>query len=311
MALTRRAFIGSSVAATALAAHGDSTSREMPRRVLGRTGEQVSILGLGGDHLGKPNQSDQEVVSLVREALDAGVNFIDNARSYNDGHSERRVGLALRDGYRDMAFVMTKVRARTAAEARVELEASLKALQTGHIDLWQFHSIRRAEDIESINGPNGAMETALKAQQQGLIRYIGFTGHAIPQAHCDMIERSDALDTVQMPLNPCDFHYSSFEHTTVPLAQSRDLGIIAMKTFGQGNIVDQGVATVEECLTYAMGLPVSTVVSGIGSREHLTQNLEVARRFRPMDHATREALLARVHSAALTGENEPYKVKPT
>lgn len=280
----------------------------MPYRTLGKTGEKVSLLCLGGYHIGTDVLSDEQAVTLIRRAVDEGVNFLDNAWSYNGGRSEERMGAALRDGYRDKVFLMTKHKGRDAKTAQEHLETSLRRLRVDVIDLWQFHEIVLSEEPARIYS-EGALDVALKAKEQGKIRYIGFTGHRIPTTHVEMIARGFPWDTVQMPLNVLDHHYRSFEREVLPKALAVQIGVIAMKTLGgtPGAIPQSGAASVEECLRYAMSLPVATVCCGLDSMEKLERALKIARDFTPMTPQEKEALLERVKPYAVDGKYESYK----
>lgn len=283
---------------------------EMPYRALGHTGEKVSALGLGGSHIGKaPSESD--AIQLMRSALDRGMNFMDNSWDYNDGTSESRMGKALRDGYRQKAFLMTKIDGRTKHAASKQLEESLRRLQTDHIDLVQHHEVIRWEDPDRIFAEGGAQEALLDARKAGKLRYIGFTGHKDPHVHMYMLSVADRhgfqFDTVQMPLNVMDAHFRSFEKMVLPELVKRNIGVLGMKSMGDGVILKSGAATALECLHYAMSLPTSVVITGIDSRQVLDQAFEAARNFKPMDHQQISALLARTAKAAAHGEFELFK----
>lgn len=284
-------------------------SREgMPYRQLGRTGEAVSLLGLGGQHIGLRWVSERLSIAMMRRAVDEGVNFFDNSASYNGGQSEERMGRALKDGYRDRVFLMTKHRGRDAKTAREILEQSLRRLQVDVIDLWQFHAVVEADEPARIYD-NGALEVALEAKEQGKIRYIGFTGHALPSIHLEMITRGFPWDVIQMPINLFDYHYRSFQNAVLPQARAQDIGVVAMKVMGgtPGVIPFTKVFTPEECLHYTMSLPISTVLSGMDSMDRLTQNIASAKRFAPLDAQALEALRQRASELGPGGSCEPYK----
>jgi aryl-alcohol dehydrogenase-like predicted oxidoreductase len=294
---------------------GTSEEREtgqgvIPRRTLGRTGEKVSMVGLGGSHIGK--QSDeQESLRIIRTALDEGLNFLDNSWDYNDGQSEIRMGKALRDGYRQKAFLMTKIDGRTKQSAAQQLEESLQRLQVDHVDLLQFHEIIRMEDPDRIFAPGGALEAVLEAKQAGKLRYIGFTGHKSPDIHLKMLATAKAhqfhFDTVQMPLNVMDAHYESFEKKVLPVALEQHVGVLGMKPMGDHIILDSKAVSPIECLHYAMSLPVSVVITGCDSLPILEQALKAARTFQPLAAPQVAALLARTAPAAREGKYELYK----
>ncbi len=285
---------------------------DMKYRPLGQTGEHVSLVGLGGFHLAKPGGMDSdEAVRVARAAIDAGITFCDNCWDYNGGESEHRLGAALRDGYRDRIFLMTKLDGRTAEAARGQLETSLKRLGTDHLDLVQFHEIIRMDDPERIFAPGGALEAILRAKEEGKIRYIGFTGHKSPAIHAHMFAVADQhgfhFDTVQMPLNVMDAHYDSFEQTVVPMAVQRGTAILGMKAFGDNFIYQTRAVPPISMLQYPMNLPISVQVTGIDSMEILQQALDAVRTFKPLTPAEREALLARTASHAADGKTERYK----
>lgn len=314
MKMHRRSFLKLSAAAAAtpfLAGPAPAEVRNgMPYRVLGKTGENVSILCIGGAHIGLDSVPESESIAIMRTAVDEGVNFFDNAWQYNNGLSEERMGRALKDGYRDKVFLMTKHKGRDAAVAQQHLEDSLRRLQVDVIDLWQFHEVVNPDDPEKIY-TQGAIEFAVKAREQGKIRYIGFTGHYKPDFHLDMIKRGFDWETIQFPVNVCDYHFRSFQKEVLPIAREKNMGIIAMKTLGgsPANIIQTGAVTAEECLRYAMNQPVSTVCSGIDSLEKLKKNIAVAKSLKPFEPEEMEQLLERTKDIAAAGECEPFKTK--
>ena len=289
-----------------------STDRgDMPYRILGRTGERVSAIGLGGWHLGLKNVDEELSVRIVRHAVDRGINFLDNSWDYNDGASETRMGKALRDGYRNKVFLMTKIDGRSKAEAKRQLDESLRRLGTDRIDLVQHHEIIRYDDPHRIFDEEGAHGALLEARQAGKLRFIGFTGHKDPRIHLHMLEVASAngfvFDTAQMPLNVMDAHYRSFERMVVPELVKQQIGVLGMKSMANGIILKSGTVTATECLHYALGLPTSVVITGIESMERLEQAFEAARTFRPMNDAQRSTLLAKTRNAASRGEFELFK----
>ena len=277
----------------------------MPYRAFGRTGDNVSILGVGGYHIGVPEEADG--VRLIRTAIDAGVSFMDNAWEYHDGESERRMGRALRDGYRDKTFLMTKGCARNAKAAMEQLEDSLRRLQTDVIDLWQFHECNYDDDPELIFAADGAIHAAVQAKEQGKIRFIGFTGHKSPHIHLKMLAHDFDWDALQMPLNVCDAHYRSFARTVLPVALERGIAVIAMKTQGGGAIPQKAPVSALECLRYAMSLNVPVCLSGMASLNIVTENIAFAKNFKPLPVSERTALLARVKPFAGAGVLEHFK----
>jgi len=282
----------------------------IPYRRLGRTGEVVSLIGVGGYHLGR-QADEQESIRIVRSAVDNGINFLDNCWDYNGGASELRMGKALRDGYRDKAFLMTKIDGRSKESAAQQIEESLRRLQTDRIDLMQFHEMIRMSDPERVFGPDGALEAVLAAQRAGKIRYIGFTGHKSPAIHLRMLEiaRQNAFtfDAVQMPLNVMDAHYDSFAKQVVPVLVEQDIGVLGMKPMGDPFVLVSGTVTAVECLHYAMNLPTSVVITGCDSLPVLEQALRAARTFRPLSEAEVKSLLERTAQAAREGKYELYK----
>ncbi len=282
----------------------------VPYRMLGRTGARVSMVGLGGYHIGI--QSDeQESIRLIRMALDGGINFLDNCWDYNGGTSEIRMGKALREGYRQKAFLMTKLDGQTKKAAAAQIEESLTRLQTDRIDLLQFHEVIRMTDPERIFGPEGGMEAVLAAQKAGKVRFIGFTGHKNPAMHLHMLERADThkfhFDAVQMPLNAMDAHYESFEQKVLPVLVKNEIGVLGMKPMGAGMLLKSKTLTPVECLRYALSLPTSVVITGCQSAADVQQALMLARNFQQLTAAETNALLAKTAAAARNGEFEGYK----
>jgi aryl-alcohol dehydrogenase-like predicted oxidoreductase len=278
----------------------------MQYRTLGRTGEQVSAIGLGGFHLAK-SAGPAESVRIIRTAIDGGITFMDNSWDYHKGESEIRMGEALRDGYRRKVFLMTKLDGQTRQAAAEQLEQSLRRLQTDTIDLVQMHEIIRPDDPDRIFAPGGAMEALLEAKQAGKLRYIGFTGHKSPAIHLLMLAREFAFDTVQMPLNCFDHHFDSFEARVLPVLVERNIGVLGMKPMAGGKLLGSGAVGAEECLRYALTLPTSVVITGCENVEQVEQALRVGRDFTPMTDAERAELLARTASPAAAGAFEPYK----
>jgi aryl-alcohol dehydrogenase-like predicted oxidoreductase len=280
-------------------------------RLLGKTGERVSPIGLGGWHLGLPHVDEQLGFRIVRSAIDHGVTFMDNSWDYNEGASEIRMGRALRDGYRDKAFLMTKIDGRSKREATRQLDESLRRLQTDRIDLVQHHEVIRFDDPHRIFHAEGANAALLDARKAGKLRYIGFTGHKDPRIHLHMLEVAKengfSFDTVQMPLNVMDAHYRSFEKLVLPELVKQNIGVLGMKSMGNGIILKSGTVTPVECLHYALSLPTSVVITGCDSMEILDQALDAVRTFRTLTVPQREAVLSRTRAAAARGEFEPFK----
>ena len=285
--------------------------RFMQMRMLGRTGEKVSAIGLGGWHLALPYVDEALSHRIIRTAIDRGITFMDNSWDYNDGQSELRMGKALRDGYRDRVFLMTKIDGRSRKEAARQLDESLRRLGTDRIDLVQHHEILRYEDPHRIFDEEGANAALVEARQAGKLRYIGFTGHKDPRIHLHMLEVAEdcgfEFDAVQMPLNVMDAHYRSFGNLVLPELVKRRIGVLGMKSMANGIILRSGIVTATECLRYALNLPTDVVITGIDSLEVLEQALVVARTFRPLSEAEVAALLTKTADAALRGEYEPFK----
>jgi aryl-alcohol dehydrogenase-like predicted oxidoreductase len=283
----------------------------MPYRELGRTRAKVSAIGLGGWHLGLKHVDETLSIRIVRSAIDRGINFMDNSWDYNEGASEIRMGKALRDGYRDRIFLMTKIDGRSKREATRQLDESLKRLETDRIDLVQHHEVLRFEDPDRIFDEEGANAALLEARQAGKLRYIGFTGHKDPHVHLYMLEvardRGFAFDTAQMPLNVMDAHFRSFEKLAVPELVKQGIGVLGMKSMANGIILRSKTVTPIECLHYALNLPTSVVITGCDSMEILDQAFEAARTFRPLSAGEVTALLAKTAQAAARGEFEPFK----
>ena len=283
-------------------------SLDIPTRPFGRTGERVSVLGLGGWHVGVP-KTDRAAVRLIHAAIDAGITFLDNAWDYNDGVSETRMGKAIVDR-RDQVFLMTKVctHGRDGKVAMRQLEDSLRRLRTDHLDLWQIHEVVFDDEPDRHFAKGGTVEALERARNEGKVRYLGFTGHKSPALHLSMLSRGFAWDACQLPLNCFDATFRSFEHEVLPVLEAQGIAAIGMKSLGgDGRFVSAGVVTAEEALAYAMSLPVATVVSGIDSPRVLEQNLAVARGFKPLTARARDALTKRVAAMAADGRFELYK----
>jgi len=313
---TRREFLGGVLTTSILAGVAGpelwaaGAENGIPYRKLGRTGERVSLVGLGGYHIGM--QSDErDSIKIIRTALDSGINFLDNCWDYNGGNSEIRMGKALRDDYRKKAFLMTKIDGQTKKAAAAQLEESLQRLQTDHIDLLQFHEVIRMTDPEHIFAPGGGMEAALEAKKAGKVRYIGFTGHKNPAMHLHMLETAAAhqfhFDAVQMPLNAMDAHYESFGQKVLPVLVKNEIGVLGMKPMGAGLLLQSKTLSPVECLHFAMNLPTSVVITGCESLANVQQALDAARSFKPLSSSQVAALLARTEQAARNGQFEGYK----
>jgi aryl-alcohol dehydrogenase-like predicted oxidoreductase len=313
--VSRRDFIRVTMATSLLMAAGQAALGQQDKRgnmlyrPLGRTGVKVSVLGLGGSHIGRPEES--EGIRITRAAIDGGLTFMDNSWDYGNGASEERMGKALKDGYRDKAFLMTKIDGRTKSSAAKQIGESLSRLQTDHVDLMQFHEVIRMEDADRIFAEGGAMEAMQEAKKAGKVRFIGFTGHKDPLVHLRMLEVAQqhgfVFDTVQMPLNVMDAHFRSFQHQVVPELVKQGIGVLGMKSMGSGEILKSGVVKATECLQYALSLPVSVVITGIESMKDLNQAFEVARAFKPLTQDLVAELLAKTSPHAKAGKYELFK----
>jgi aryl-alcohol dehydrogenase-like predicted oxidoreductase len=286
---------------------------DMLYRRLGRTGEKVSLIGMGGAHLSRKPLDEDGAVKLIQAALDRGINFLDNSWDYGHGNSEKWMGTALaQGGYRQKAFLMTKLDGRTKEAAQAQLDESLKRLRTDRIDLVQLHEIIRFDDPDRIFAEDGAIDTLVAARKAGKVRFIGFTGHKDPRVHLYMLEvakrKGFAFDTVQMPLNVMDAHYRSFSHMVVPALVEQNIGILGMKTMGDAVFLKSGApVTAIECLHYAMNLPTSVVITGIDNPKILDQAFEATKTFKPMSGDEVAALVAKTRPFAAEGKYEFFK----
>lgn len=282
----------------------------IPLRPLGKTGEKVAILCLGGHHIGRFD-NDDEAVKFVRYAIDHGVTFLDNAWEYHRGRSEEIVGKALKDGYRNKAFVMTKFHGRDKKSARQQIEDSLRRLQVDTIDLCQAHEVIYQDDPERLFADDGGMAALLEAKKAGKIRFIGFTGHKDPELFLQMLRSDYDWDTLQMPVNAFDPHYDSFIAKVIPVALKKDIAVLAMKTMGGGLLLRTKMLNPEETLRYAWSQPVATVVSGMNSPAMLKENIQFARRYQPMTQEQQQKLLQKTAAVANEGQWEKYKTANT
>jgi aryl-alcohol dehydrogenase-like predicted oxidoreductase len=283
----------------------------VPRRALGRTGQKVSALGLGGWHLSLKHVDEKLADRIMRSAVDRGIDFFDNSWDYNGGESERRMGKTLSDGYREKVFLMTKINGRTKKEAMRQLEESLKRLRVDCIDLVQHHEVLRFEDPDRIFQEDGANAALEEAKAQGKIRFIGFTGHKDPRVHLYMLEVAAQngfhFDSAQMPLNVMDAHFRSFSKLVVPELVKQQIAVLAMKTMANGQILDSKTVTPIDCLHYALNLETSVVITGIDSMGILDQAFEAVRTFHPMNAEEVNAILSKTKTAAERGKFELFK----
>jgi uncharacterized protein len=285
-----------------------SAPAQIPLRRFGKTDTQISAIGLGGHHLGAA-ADEKTAVEIVHRAIDGGVTFFDNCWEYNRGKSEDWLGKGVK-GHRDKIFLMTKVctHGRDSALAIQMLEQSLRRLQTDHLDLWQIHGVSFQNDPELFMRPGGAAEALLKARKAGKVRYLGFTGHKDPEFHMAMLNTGFPFDAVQMPLNPFDANFRSFEQTVLPVLNRRGIAPLGMKPIsGHGEPVQKSIFTATELLRYAMSLPVATTITGVEKLDILEQNLKVAQGFSPLSEAEMQALRDRAKQYAGDGQFELYK----
>ena len=308
--MERREFLNTLAALQVAANLNAQTSNGMIYRNLGTTGQRVSALGLGGYHIGVPADED-EGIRIIRSAVDRGVTFLDNSCDYHDGGSEIRMGKALKDGYRNRIFLMTKFNGRTRAMAAKNIDDSLRRLQVETIDLIQFHENIRMEDPDRFFGPGGALEAVMAAKKAGKVRFIGFTGHKDPAVHLRMLDVAAQnkfhFDSCQMPLNVLDYHFRSFTHQVVPRLVKEGIAALGMKPMASGAVLQAEVATPIECLHYAMNLPTSVVINGCDSMARLDQALEAVRTFKPLSDAELQAIVSKTKDAAMTGKFEGFK----
>jgi aryl-alcohol dehydrogenase-like predicted oxidoreductase len=308
--MERREFL-TRLAALQVAAKLDAqVSNGMIYRNLGTTGVRVSALGLGGYHIGVP-KDENEGIRLIRSAVDRGVTFLDNSCDYHNGGSEITMGKALKDGYRQRIFLMTKFNGRTRAMAAKDIDTSLQRLQVETIDLIQLHENIRMEDPDRFFGPGGALEAVIAAKKAGKVRFVGFTGHKDPAVHLRMLDVAAQnkfhFDSCQMPLNVLDYHFRSFSHQVVPRLVQEGIAVLGMKPLAFGNVLKAGVATPIECLHYALNLPTSVVINGCDSMERLDQAFEAVKTFKPLSEPQLQALVSKTKEAAMTGRFEPFK----
>jgi aryl-alcohol dehydrogenase-like predicted oxidoreductase len=287
---------------------------EMPYRVLGKTGVKVSCIGLGGFHLGQSKLEEADMIKLFHSAIDRGINFSDNSWDYNQGESELRVGKALKQGYRDKVFVMTKFDGRTKGSALKQLDESLQRLQLDHVDLWQFYENIRLEDPDRFFADGGAAEATMEAKKTGKVKYIGFTGHKDPSVRLRMLELADknnfSFDTAQMPLNVMDAHFRSFGNEVVPVLVRKQIAVLGMKPMGDKHILESNTVTPIECLQFALSLPTSVVITGVDSMAILDQAFEAAKTYSSLSKTDIDNILAKTATVAATGKFEPFKTTP-
>jgi aryl-alcohol dehydrogenase-like predicted oxidoreductase len=320
--MQRREFVKSAAATASIASLASllpaeettPASNGMIYRKLGRTNERVSAIGLGGYHMGQKALDEAESIRLMRQAIDRGINFMDNCWDYNGGVSEDRMGKALADGYRSKVFLMTKFDGRTKAEAARQIDESLRRLNTDHIDLMQIHEVIRLDDPDRVFAEGGAMEALREAKKAGKVRYIGFTGHKDPLVHLRMLEEARKhnvhFDAVQMPLNVMDAHFRSFGHDVLPVLVREGIAPLGMKAFGDHFVLDSKTVTPIEGLHYCLNLPISVQIAGIDSQQVLDQAFEAVKTFKPMSEAQVAQMLEKTREAAQAGQFELYKISP-
>jgi uncharacterized protein len=288
-----------------------SVTAAIPTRPLGRTGVEVSILALGGAHIGRPERA--EGIRIVHAAIDAGMTFMDNAWEYNDGESELRMGEALaQGGYRERAFLMTKNCAhdRRADTSMRILEESLRRLRTDVIDLWQIHEVTWHDDPDRIFAPGGAAEAMLAAKEQGKVRFIGFTGHKSPAIFRRMLDLAPDFpwDTIQMPINAVDWHFNSFQREILPLANARGIGVVGMKSLASGTLMQETDLTAQEAIAYSLSQPIASLCVGVDSMAVLEQDLAIGRGFQPLSDGEQARIRDKAYPHGWDGRHERFKV---
>lgn len=315
--LPRRSFLQASTASAVLLQLADQmlaaqqdNGAGLPTRPLGKTGANVSILCLGGWHIGQAavDDGDDAAVKLMHQAIDSGLTFFDNCWDYHDGYSEEVMGKAVQDR-RDKVFLMTKVCNRDYKGALANLDDSLRRLKTDHLDLWQFHEMVYDNDPDWVF-ERGGIKAALEAQQAGKVRHIGFTGHKDPAIHLKMLNKPYSWAAAQMPINVCDYFFRSFQHGVVPQCLRQDTGVIGMKSLGggvEGKIPASGILSAKECIHFALSQPVSSLVVGLRNQRDLQQALEVGRNFEPLSRQQQQDILEKVKAAAGDGRHELFK----
>lgn len=308
-AMKRRAFLSTAAAGlTAASLARAAAAGEMPTRVLGKSGLRVSRFCLGGFHMRK--NGEDHAVRLIHHAMDLGVSFFDSAHKYHAGESDVAYGKAFAESSRrDQVLLMSKAELRTEAEAMKQLEATLRRMKTDRLDLWQCHEVSRMDEVEKIFGPKGSYEAFVKAKRQGKVRHIGFTGHHDPEVHLALLRGGDEWETVQHPVNLIDPHYLSFIENVLPKVKAAGLGTIAMKTNAIGHILSNGIATIEECLRFAMAQETDTIVSGVETIEQLQQNVATIKTAQPFTDIEISAVLKRTAGGKIGPEIEQYKRK--
>ncbi len=304
-----RALSVAALANEVLAQTSVASATGLPTRLLGRTGQRVSILALGGWHIGSV-KDESEAIRIMHAAVDEGLTFFDNAWDYHDGHSEEVMGKALSSGHRQKVFLMTKNCERDYAGSMKNLDDSLRRLKTDHLDLWQFHEMVYDNDPDWVF-EKGGLKAALEAKKAGKVRFIGFTGHKDPRIHLKMLAKPYDWDSAQMPINLLDHFYRSFQQEVVPVCLKKNVGVIGMKGLAgggtEGRLIEKLGMTAEECYRYSLSLPVSAQVVGITSMDQLKADITMARNFKPMPLAERTTLLSKVREQATDGRHELFK----
>ena len=315
---SRRSFVARAMSAAALAEQviaqtSSASATGMPTRVLGRTGVRVSIVGIGGWHIGSVTDKS-EAVRIMHTAIDEGINFFDNAWDYQDGGAETVMGQALSGGKREKVFLMTKNCERDYKGSMKNLEDSLRRLKTGHLDLWQFHEMVYDNDPDWVF-EKGGLKAALEAQKAGKVRFIGFTGHKDPRIHLKMLSKPHNWDTAQMPINLLDYSYRSFQNEVVPVCLKKNVGVIGMKGLAgghpQGRLLSHVNMTADECYRYCLSMPITVQVMGINTMDHLKADVALARNFQPLSSQAQQQLLAKVKDVAGDGRHELFKSTKT
>ena len=311
---TRRDFLkyligGLTLGSSYIQAKQKASPSGIPTRPLGKTGEQISIIGLGGHTIAKIRR-ETEAIGIMHEAIDNGITFFDNSWDYHRGKAEVLMGKALAtDARRDRVFLMSKICARLAKDTTPQIEESLQRLQTDRLDLLLFHGIKRDQDADLIFSDKGALRAVQKAQQAGKIRYIGFSGHADPRFHLRMMQHNFDFDAILMPISVLDAHYRSFQKEVLPDCIKKDIGVLGMKALSVGTIPEVLGINATLCRNYALSMPISSLLCGIQSREDLIQDINIARNFQPLNNSQVKELLKLSEKHASDGRYERYKTR--
>ncbi len=307
--IQRRTFLSATLAGVGAASAARAAEQApMPMRTLGKSGLRISWFCLGGFHMRKNGL--ENAVQMIDRALDLGVTFFDSAHKYHNGASDEAYGAAFgrSSSKRQKATLMSKAQLRTEAEATQQLDETLRRMKTDYLDLWQCHEVSRMDEVERIFGPKGSYEAFVKAKKAGKVRHIGFTGHHDPAVHTALLEGGDEWETIQHPVNLIDPHYLTFK-PVMRAARKKGLGLIAMKTNAIGHITANGIASIPECLRYAMARKPDAIVSGVETIEQLEQNVATIKTAKAFTDDEIETLLSRTAKTKTGPDIEQYKRK--